>query len=263
MEKLSRGFKMLLDCDWIMLSANQHLASLYIPRKASYQESTTCSSESHEFESESSEMDQLSKVDQPGPLDLSTPKDSKNDPKQDSIENASMKKEIDSSSAPNVPRSPGSISDISKPLRLVTRRSSLTKIATPTNNIETSQTDSAIPKEIDSALDLRYFHLSLNFSKTSTFSLKSPSPLSTPHRKIISKRNISNDGNSKTEKLSDASILKRRRLSDEFRNDFGLEAEKSTLDDAKRLSRKLVSPRQCFLVQYSSRKTQFVLTSSR
>ena len=80
---------MLLDCDWIMLSANQHLASLYIPRKASYQESTTCSSESHEFESESSEMvhyvdqmDQLSKVDQPGPLDLSTPKDSKNDPKQ-------------------------------------------------------------------------------------------------------------------------------------------------------------------------------------
>ena len=151
---------MLLDCDLIVLSVNQHLSSLYIPRKASYQESTTCSSESHEFESKSSELDQLSKVDQPGPLDLSTPKDSKNDPKQDSMENASMKKEMDSISAPNVPRSPGPISDISKPLRLVTRRSSLTKIATPTNNIETSQTDSAIQKEIDSALDLRYFHLS-------------------------------------------------------------------------------------------------------
>ena len=78
--------------------------------------------------------------------------------------------------------------------------------------------------------------------QTATLSLKSPSPLSTPNRKIISKRNLSNNEYSTAKKSSDASIVKRRRLSDEFNNeqDFGLDAEKSSLEVIKRLSRKLV-----------------------
>ena len=72
--------------------------------------------------------------------------------------------------------------------------------------------------------------------------MKSPSPLSTPNTKIISKRNLSNNEYSTAEKSSDASILKRRRISDEFNKeqDFGLDAEKSSLEVIKKLSRELV-----------------------
>jgi len=173
---------------WKHLGANQNL------------ESTTCSSESREYESESSGMDSK----QSEPLDLSVSKES-----------VQQNDKLEYSTKIN------SLENVSNELTL---NDEPIKIDHAINQSDsTSKTRSTIYMEVDSALNL---------------SLKSPSPVSTPTRKMISKRNLSNSESSTNEKISEATILKRRRLSNEIKDerDFSFEAEKSSLELVKKLS---------------------------
>ena len=185
-------------------------------------------------------------MDQSEPLDLSISKESKVDSKQqtskDSMENTSMKKET--VPVPTVPWSTGPASDISKSQSPIARHSSsTTAVINPvtTTSPSTSQPGPSNFNKVETNNEpiRKYNTINQSDSSNTSRSAKSTSPVSTPNRKIISKRNLSNTECSTVEKSSDTSILKRRRLSDEFKNDqdFGLEAEKSSLEVVKRLSR--------------------------
>ena len=180
-------------------------------------------------------------MDQSEPLDLSISKESKVDSKQqtskDSMENTSMKKET--VPVPTVPWSSGPVPDISKSQSPIARHSSSTTVDTNPVSPSTSRPGPSHFIKTNNELISKDDSINQSDSTNTSRSAKSTSPVSTPNRKIISKRNLSNTECSTTEKSSDTSILKRRRLSDEFKNDqdFGLEAEKSSLEVVKRLSR--------------------------
>ena len=177
---------------------------------------STCSS--HEYESESSGVD-FNQSEVLEPLDLSTSKEVNENFSSAKFSTTSISRE----------RSPQKIDE---PIKI-------------DNDIHQSD----FRNNNSDALDLRYVFIDcmqrlarVAYINLFDFSLKSPTPTSTPNRKIISKRNLSNpEFSTSDQKLSDASILKRRRLSDEFRekNDFGFEAERSSLEVVKRLSRQL------------------------
>ena len=197
---------------------------------------------------QSAEMDQSSVMDQSEPLDLSTSKESKVDSKQqldaskDSMENSSMKKETVPVSAPTGPWPTGPVPDISKSQSPIARRSSPTTVVinpVTTTSPSTSQPGPSRLNKTNNEPIRKDNSINQSDSINTSRSAKCTSPVSTPTRKIISKRNLSNTECSTVEKSSDTSLLKRRRLSDEFKNDqdFGLEAEKSSLEVVKRLSR--------------------------
>ena len=175
---------------------------------------------SHEYESESSGVD-FNESEVLEPLDLSTSKEANEKFSLNSAEFSTTS---------------------------ITREHSSVKTNEPIE-IDNDIHQSDFRNNNSDALDLRYVFIDcmqrlarVAYINLFDFSLKSPTPTSTPNRKIISKRNLSNpEFSTSDQKLSDASILKRRRLSDEFRekNDFGLEAERSSLEVVKRLSRQL------------------------